>query len=154
MHGHLARTPGFPQSLRKVRSLPISPLLALAAILSGCAALGLSPYDPTTYRNLTGLKPKIAMLYETFTRDPVNEEKIGEARLELAQIYEYEKGKGESNKETARQVQLIREMFERQVENRLKQGKWSVTFMQNATENIQDAFDVAIRTERLKNKSE
>ncbi len=154
MHGHLACTPGFPPPRPKAWSLLIPHLLALASILSGCAALGLSPYDPTTYRNLTGLKPKIAMLYETFTRDSVSEEKIAEARLELAQIYEYEKGKGESNKETARQVQLIREMFEGHVENRLKQGKWSVTFMQNATENIQDAFDVAIRTERLKNKSE
>lgn len=129
-------------------------LLICAAILSGCAALQLSYYDPTTFRGLTALKPKVAVLYETFTHDRLNEEKIAEVRLELAQVYEYERGKGESNRETARQVQIIREMFERHVEHRQKQGQWSMTFMQNARQNIEEAFDIAIRTERLKNKNE
>ncbi|MBI3989504.1 MAG: hypothetical protein HY347_07790 [candidate division NC10 bacterium] len=140
-----------PSRTQVVRSLQ---LLLFVAILSGCSLLQPSYYDPTTFRNLTALKPKVAMLYETFTYDPLNEEKIAEIRLELAQVYEYEKGKGESNRETARQVQLIREMFERHVEHRQKQGKWSVAFMQNALQNIQEAFDTAIRTERLKNKNE
>lgn len=129
-------------------------LLISAVILTGCAALRLSYYDPTTFRNLTGLKPKVAALYETLTHDNLNEEKIAEVRLELAQVYEYEKGKGDPNRETTRQVQIIREMFERHLEQRRNQGRWSNAFMQNARQNIEEAFDIAIRTERIKNKNE
>lgn len=94
------------------------------------------------------------MLYETFTQGTLRADKIDEIRLELAQVYEYERGKGESNRETARQVQIIREMFERHVEHRQQQGRWSAAFMQNSRQNIEEAFDIAIRTERLKNKNE
>ncbi len=128
-------------------------LLTLAVSLSGCSASRLSYYDPTTFHGLTALKPKVVALYDTFTQDPLQEDKLAEIRLELAQIVEYEKGKGESNRETAQQVQKIREIFDRHVENR-KQGKWSKVFMEEAQQNIGDAFDLAIRTERLKNKNE
>ncbi|MFQ5851954.1 MAG: hypothetical protein ACE5JU_15390 [Candidatus Binatia bacterium] len=99
-------------------------LLVLAGLLGGCPALRLSYYDPTTFRSLTALKPKVALLYESFTRDPLKEAQIAEVRLELAQVYEYERGKGASNRETARQVQIIRKMFKRHVEHREKQGRW------------------------------
>jgi hypothetical protein len=141
-------------NIRPVRNRNVGGALVLLAILTGCSILRLSYYDPTTFRNLTSVKPKVSALYETFVQDAVLEEKLDVVRLELAQIYEYEKGKGESNRETARQVQLIREIFERHVEHRQKQGKWSGAFMQNARQNIEEAFDIAIRTERLKNKNE
>ncbi|MBI4241208.1 MAG: hypothetical protein HY613_05775 [Candidatus Rokubacteria bacterium] len=128
--------------------------MILTTVVVGCAALQLSYYDPTTFRSLTALKPKVAMLYQSFTQESVNPDKIAEIGLELAQVYEYERGKGEPNRETARQVQIIREMFDRHVDHRLKQGRWSTAFMQNVQQNIQDAFDIAIRTERLKNKNE
>lgn len=144
----------YKPALRRRNFVGSLQLLVFAAIFPGCAALQLAYYDPTTFRNLTALKPKVAVLYESFTRDALNEDKIAEIRLELAQVYEYEKGKGESNRETARQIQVIREMFERHVEHRRGQGKWSMAFMQNARQNIEDAFDIAIRTERLKNKNE
>lgn len=137
----------------RTATLAVIQLVVLAAIISGCAGLWLSYYDPTTFRNLTALKPKIATLYETFTRDPLNQEKIAEARLELAQIYEYEKGKGESNRETTRQVEIIRDMFERHLKDR-QQATWKTIFMEEKRKNIEDAFDIAIKTERLKNKNE
>lgn len=127
--------------------------VALAISLSGCPGLQLAYYDPTTFHSLTALKPRVLFLYESFTQDPLPEEKIAEITLKLAQIYEYEKGKGDPNRETAQQVQKILEMFGRHVENR-KQGKWSKTFMVDAKQNVSDAFDLAIRTERLKNKNE
>ena len=56
-------------------------------------------YDPTTYKNLTDLKPEVLFLYESFKSDPVKEERITKIRLKLAQVYEYEKGKGKKKKQ-------------------------------------------------------
>jgi hypothetical protein len=75
-------------------------------------------------------------------------------RLELAQVYEYEKGKGKKNRETTEQIEIIHKMFERHVEDRVKGDHWSETHLQNVKENIEDLFDIAIQTERLKNKNE
>jgi hypothetical protein len=129
-------------------------LLVAAVVLNSCAALQLSYYDPNTFQNLTALKPKVSILYESFTQETIDNQKVDEIRLELAQVYEYERGKGDSNRETATQVRIIREMFIRHVEDREKRGRWSIAFMQNARDNIEDAFDIAIKTERLKNKNE
>lgn len=118
----------------------------VATVLAGCAG---SFYDLTTIRNLGALETKVAMLYEGFIQETINPDKIAEIGLDLTLAYEHERGKS-ANRETARQVQIIREMFDRHVDHRVKQGRWSTTFMQNARQNIQDAFDIAIRTERLK----
>lgn len=154
MHGQPGERHKSSRRTSKAHVLGGFQLLLLTATISGCSALQLSYYDPTTFRNLTALKAEVAALYETFTQDSLSAEKIAAIRLKFAQVYEYERGKGESNRETARQVQIIREMFERHVAHRLQQGKWSTAFMENSRQNIQDAFDIAIRTERSKNKNE
>jgi hypothetical protein len=120
----------------------------------GCSASILHYYDPTTYKNLTDLKPEVAMLYESFIEEEIDLRAVAVVRLELAQAFEYERGKGESNHETARQIELIKKMFEAHVQERLKNGKWTEANLQNKKENIEDAFDIAIGTERLKNKNE
>jgi len=120
----------------------------------GCSASMLHYYDPTTYKNLTDLKPEVAELYESFVEEDIDLREVAGIRLELAQAFEYERGKGESNHETARQIELIKKMFEAHVQDRLKNGKWSEANFQNKKENIEDAFDMAIHTERLKNKNE
>lgn len=126
----------------------------LPFFLIGCAASFLHYYDPTTYKNLTDLKPKVAMLYETFEEEAIDLEAVRQIRLEMGQVYEYEKGKGEKNRETARQIGLILEMFSRHVQERKNKGKWSEAQIQNRWENMEEAFDIAISTERLKNKNE
>ena len=73
--------------------------------------------------------------------------------LKLAQIYEYERGKGEKNKETFLQIRMIEEMFKRHINDRMKNGLWSDSHLNNQKENIAEAFDIAIRTENLKNKN-
>ena len=100
-----------PQLIR--RSLAVLHLLAIIVILYGCAGIlgGITYYDPTTYKNLTDLKPQVLALYNTFTGDPVDSDEIDVIRLKLAQVYEYEKGKGEKNAETIEQIQIIQEMF-------------------------------------------
>ncbi len=131
-------------------------LLALTLLLiSACAHLGFPTYyDPTTYKNLTDVKPEVVFLYESFTSDNVDTNKIASIRLKLAQMCEYEKGKGLRNEETFKQVKKIAGMFDRHVADRVKGGKWSKIHSENEMKNISDAFDIAIQTERLKNKNE
>lgn len=142
------------RSLLRMPAGAVPLLLSLLAL--GCAPfLGFPAYyDPTTYKNLTDVKPEVAALYDTFANDPADSGRIAAVRLTLARIYEYEKGKGEKNAETTRQIQIIQGMFERHMEDRLKTGKWSATHLANKKDNIAEAFDTAIQTERLKNKNE
>ncbi len=128
--------------------------MVVLAIALGCSGLILHYYDPTTYKNLTDLKPQVAALYDSFVDEAVDTRAVAAVRLELAQVYEYEKGKGEKNQETIAQIEIIRKMFERHVEDRLKDGRWSESHLQNVKENIEEAFDIAIQTEHLKNKNE
>ena len=129
-------------------------LSTLVLIFSVHCTSFISYYDPTTYKNLTEVKPEVVFLYETFTTDSVNPEKIVQVRLRLAQVYEYEKGKGLKNKETYEQIEIIQSMFERHVKDRLDKGKWTQEHYENVKTNMEEAFDIAIQTERLKNKNE
>jgi len=140
----------------KYKLLPGIFLLCVLFSLFSCAHWFGFPsyYDPTTYKNLTDLKPEVAMLYETFTSAQVDSQQVNKIRLKLAQIYEYEKGKGEDNQETTQQIKIIREMFVRHLEDRLQNGKWSSVHLENVLQNMDQAFDLTIQTERLKNKNE
>lgn len=122
--------------------------------LSGCAHWFISYYDPTTYKNLTDVKPEVMALYDTLAEDTVRADNIAAIRLKLAQIYEYENGKGPRNFETATQIRIIREMFERHINDRMDKGKWSQPHLNNQKQNMAEAFDIAIQSERLKNKNE
>jgi len=120
--------------------------------LQGCAATRISYFDQTTYKNLTDIKPQVLLLYETFTNEEIDTMLIDNIRLKLAQTYEYEKGK-DNNSETTRQIKKIQEMFERHVKDRFEKGKWTKEHLENKKENIEEAFDIAIKTERAKNKN-
>lgn len=127
-------------------------LVFISGVISSCATL--SYYDPTSYKSLTEIKPSVAYLYESFKESSFDDEKVVPVRLRLDQIYEYEKGKGIGNQESAGQIEEIRGMFQDHLVNRKKQGVWNETQYQNALGNIMEAFDVAIKTEALKNKNE
>jgi hypothetical protein len=128
-------------------------LIALLIVSVKCIA-PISYYDATTYENLTELKPAVVFLYETFKNDNIDKAHIQEVRLRMAQVYEYEKGKGESNEPTRIQVKKIWDMFEGHVKDRVETGKWMEAHFENNKRNLEDAFDIAIQTERLKNKNE
>lgn len=121
----------------------------------GCAGwLGFPSYfDPTTYKNLTDLKPQVLLLYDSFTDEDLNKKNIQNIRLKLAQIYEYEKGKGEQNRETYAQIELVQRIFERHIKDRNENERWSEIHLNNQKQNISEAFDIAIQTENLKNKN-
>jgi hypothetical protein len=140
----------------KSSSLGISLLLCLALTQFSCASfLGFPSYfDATTYKSLTDLKAETLFLYDTFATDSLDEAEVTATRLKLAQVYEYEKGKGAQNKETREQVEIIQQMFGRHLGDRVKNGKWSTVHLANQKTNLAEAFDIAIATERLKNKNE
>jgi hypothetical protein len=142
---------------RHIRMDILKVSLSFLLLLScGCAhLLGLvTYYDHTTYKNLTDLKPEVIALYDTFSTDSIDMTKIAAIRLKLAQIYEYENGKGAKNAETTKEVKIIQKMFERHVNDRLTEGKWSDAHTNNKKGNIADAFNEAIETEVLKNKND
>lgn len=122
--------------------------------MCGCASLkgGITYFDANTYQHLTDLKPEVAFLYDGFTSDSVDENEIKAVRLKLSQAYEYEKGKGEKNKETIDQFEIIFNMFNRNVKERLEKGKWNTEHVGTKKENISRAFDIAIETENIKNR--
>jgi len=137
------------------RILLISSALCLTLLFSSCASFFNFPsyYDPTTFKNLTDLKPEVLMLYDSFATDSPDTAEVRAIRLKLSQMIEYEKGKGPKNIETARQIELIKGMYERHVADRLGGDKWSETHLANNKENMGEAFDIAISTENLKNRN-
>jgi hypothetical protein len=146
---------GFTTKLPATHHIIMPFLFFVLLCVSGCASLGfITYYDPTTYKNLTDTKSEVLALYGTFSRNSVNQDKIEAIRLKLSQIYEYEKGKGNKNKETYEQIKKIQDMLERHVQDRLSGEKWNETHTNNMKQNIGEAFDIAIQTERLKNKNE
>lgn len=91
-------------------------------------------------------------LYESFMDDSVDYAEIKSIRFKLAFAYEYEKGKGEANAETAELINKIQEMFQRHLDERLKDGVWNKANYENKVENIKEAYDTAISAEMLKNQ--
>ena len=131
-------------------------LLMAAALLSGCGAFkfGKFPtyFDENTYQRLTFAKADILYLYASFGEPVLDMDEIRSARVSLGRLYEYEKGKGEANAATSRQIELIREAVEEHLQNRMGKVKWEEFDVEDFSENIGQYFDIAIETERSKNK--
>jgi len=135
------------------RFVRISAAVSALFYLSSCSLFqGVTRYDPVTYKNFTDLKPELGLLYDSFAVEGApDQEKIAAFRLKLDQMVEYEKGKGEKNVRTARQVENIQKLFERHVEDRTR-GTWNPTHLGNQKQTILEALDLAIETEQTKNK--
>ena len=140
-------------TMNRTKSSVVFTALALILTLQSCGLFSpISYYDPTTHRNLIEAKVYTMFLYESFMDDSVDYAEIKNIRFKLALAYEYEKGKGEENKETAELVKKIQDMFKKHVDERLKDGKWNEAYYEDKLENIKDAFDTAISAELLKNQ--
>lgn len=130
-------------------------LLVLALAAPSCSDVPLSYYDPASYEQLTGLKAEATLLVESFDRKPVaeNEPRIDATTLRFRQVYEYEKGKGPTNAETAEQVEKITRLFTDDVQEYRDAGPGALgpRYFREAAIVLGQAFDVAIRTENLKN---
>ena len=139
----------------KVVSLHIMSLVFLLSLVA-CAGVPISYYDATTYRNLTSLKAETTTLVESFDTVPYaeNQNKIEDTTLNFKKAYEYEKGKGEPNSDTATQFDKIYGLFVDDVNDykENEQGELGKKYFQEAARVLGQAFDIAISTENLKNK--
>lgn len=128
-------------------------LLLLSCTSCSLFQPGLSYYDSTTYKNLTDLKPQVVFLYQGLSDKQIDEKSIATIRLKLAQIYEYENGKGKDNEETTKQIQVIQAAFERNIKERRDRGPFKLEFRNDLVDRISKDFDHAIQSEALKNKN-
>ena len=124
--------------------------------LTACIGIPISYYDATTYTQLTSLKAETTTLVESFDTKPFvnNQAKIEETTLELKKAYEYEKGKGNPNSDTTKQFEIISGLFLEDVKDYKENGPGALgpKYFQQAAVALGQAFDIAIKTENLKNK--
>ena len=140
-------------AMEKINKQRLLPIVIFLWTLQGCGFFSaVSYYDPTTHRNLYELKIYTQFLYESFQEDSVDYWSVKNIKLKLIATLEYEKEKGEPNKKTAEQIQLILEEFDDAIVNRKEQGKWNETQKNNALNNINKLFDIAISSEIKKNE--
>ncbi|MBI5710297.1 MAG: hypothetical protein HZC42_08350 [Candidatus Eisenbacteria bacterium] len=128
--------------------------LALA-LLAGCAwipFLQVSRFDPVTEQNLADLKPVVSEAYAGFAQDAPDTTALASVRWRLDDALAHERAKGEANRRTTRQLELILATFDRDVASRGGGPPWSPAAVANARENLEEAFDIALRTERGKRR--
>jgi hypothetical protein len=120
-------------------------LAAVVLIVFGVVLFFLWPdgngEDSYIYKRLTELKPEIISLYETFTTESINMDKIEEIRLRLAQIHEYAIERDEISEETCRQIEAIIEQFNEHVAERLEIGIWNDEQFEHKRRSIEEAID-------------
>ena len=146
----------FAQPVRFLGVLVKSHVLVwLAAFLVACA-VPISYYDATTYAQLTSLKAETSMLIESFDTKPVaqNESRIETTSLNFRKAYEYEKGKGAPNSDTAQQFEKLRKLYNDTIQEYRDHGPKELgpKYFQEAAKVLGQAFDIAIATENAKNK--
>lgn len=133
---------------------PVVVLLIL--LFSACTAI--TGYDPTSYKNATDLKAEALLLIQK-AKDPpdLHRAEIERVRVKLQQAYEYERGKGDRNRLSKEQWELLADpkgsllggfLTKWETENR---GQ-SPAFLEGVAKNIAQAFDEIIRLESRKVK--
>jgi hypothetical protein len=129
--------------------------LSLLSLLA-CTGIPITYYDATTYTQLTSLKAETTTLVESFDLKPYaeNEAKIDATTLNLKKAYEYEKGKGAPNSDTALQFEKIFGLYMEDVEDYKNEGPGTLgpKYFREAAIVLGQAFDIAIATENSKNK--
>jgi hypothetical protein len=147
--------------------------IVLGLILAGCTSL--SRYDDQTYKSMTSLKGEVRV----FMDDCATKGTAGASaaaslegfRVKLSQAYEYEAGKTK-NSETISQMKTLSEIFDeaynRFTNNKMEDGVCisrkdgetaesatgclSMGYCKGKSKVLENAFDIAISTEALKNK--
>lgn len=127
---------------------------------AGCYSL-ISNYDTYTYENLTKLKGEMGIAFEKFGENGASGENDQETLqtflIKMSQALEYEKGK-DLNDDTIAQFKILDETI-REVIERFESGdsKLSAGYSKAKWKVLENAFDIAIETERdkiNKNKGE
>jgi hypothetical protein len=123
-------------------------LILLNFTVFGCASM--PPYDPVTYGRLTDLKVLTSNLYNLPPDAPWNVDQVNEIETKLNQVYEYEIGKGNGNKLTVDQVEILTQAFEGDVKLRRDEGKWKQKYAEQQKLRIIKDYQNAIDAENGK----
>lgn len=126
------------------------------ALLTACSGIPISYYDASTYSQLTSLKAETETLVEIFDKKSAseNEAKIEALTLSLRKAVEYERGKGDPNGDTTLQFEKISTLFKNVIQEARENlpGKLGTKYFSEAAKVLGQAFDIAIKTENVKNK--
>ena len=130
-------------------------ILSCFILLVGCFH-NVSYYDARTYQNLTGLKAEMKLAFEEFVvngASGIDDSKILKAfRLKIARALEYEMGK-ELNDDTVAQFVVLDKTIRKIVDRSKKNGDTlSAGYCKGKRMILEQAFDMAIATERGKIK--
>ena len=140
-----------PKSIyHRTKSVILIPFLFF---LIGCVHL-IANYDPITYKSLTDLKAESMLFLEQVSVDKPFDEyasKFEDLRLKMEKVYQYEKGK-KLNNDTIAQVSEIRGMINGMITLYKNQNHLSPGYLKEKKEQLENAFDLAISTENIKNK--
>jgi len=127
-------------------------LTTLLVLISACAAIQISSFDRGTYEHLTFLKAQMSELYSNYTQIGIQISKIRKMQILLEQYAEYEKWKPH-NTETYKQFQLIEDMFNRHLRERLdSKNPWSKSYTEHKLSMINNLINISIKTELHKNR--
>lgn len=131
-------------------------LLALALMFAACSSL-IAPYNETSYRYATSLKPEALTLMGRATEDYASHAaEVDALMLKVDQAYEYVAGLP-NNEETARQWAILKNPEGHLLGGFMlrwkDKGKLGAAFVANARQDlVGPAFDAIIALEALKIK--
>lgn len=130
--------------------------LLLPLVLAACALV--SHYDATSYKNATDLKAEALVLMDK-AKDPpaTHAAAIDSLTLKLRQAYEYERGKGNPNRFTVKQWELLLDpnaallggFIHKWRQANAAQGD---ALIEGVKKNVAQGFDEIIKLERAKVK--
>jgi hypothetical protein len=141
------------QRLRKSALLNVIIMMISLSFYVGCVSL-ISDYNLHTYKGLTELKGEMKIAFEKFGENGAsgeNDQKTLQAFLvKMSQALEYEKGK-DLNNDTIAQFAILDETV-REVIERFESGgsKLSAGYAKAKWMILENAFDIAIETEKNK----
>jgi NADH:ubiquinone oxidoreductase subunit 3 (subunit A) len=127
-------------------------IFLLLVFISGCSFV--SYYDAISFKNLTDLKGEMMVAFEDFSQNGAEGEQdlelLEHFKVETAKAMEYEAGKNLNDNTTA-QFKTIYALVSEVVERFKNDGdKLSASYCEAKWLNLEEAFRIAIETERNK----
>lgn len=131
------------------------PILSFVLVLYGCQ---LSPlFDQRAYNNAISLKVESIFLMKKATDNYDGYiDKVEELKIDMEKAYEYEKGRGDINKETLMMWQILKDEQGHLFGGFLKRWENDLTlsnaFVENMIGQVEEAFDKIIRIENQRRR--
>lgn len=125
--------------------------VALLALAAGCS-FAVSRFDQVTWQSLQDIKRTAPEAYDSFSKTKFDTALPKALRTEVLGALARERAKDEPNKDTARQFEILLEMLDSHIQDRIDTGRWPETHRKNMLGMFIEAVDVLIATEEIKNK--